>query len=115
MKAKLYQEDDYLIMRSTKPIQAGEEIFNDYGPLPRSDLLRMYGYVTSNYAQYDVVEFSFDLLEETAGKKHNDRSNTWLNRKTQLDDWYDSVFPNFFRLLFANLLRDSTSLKFSQV
>lgn len=86
MKAKLYQEDDYLIMRSTKPIAAGEEIFNDYGPLPRSDLLRMYGYVTSNYAQYDVVEFSFDLLEEISGKKHNDRSKTWLKTKNQLDD-----------------------------
>jgi SET domain-containing protein 6 len=54
--AKLFDEDGYLVMKSIAPIKAGEEIFNDYGPLPRSDLLRMYGYITPNYAQYDVVE-----------------------------------------------------------
>ena len=53
-------------MRATRPIAAGDEIFNDYGPLPRSDLLRMYGYVTDNYAQYDVVEVSSKLLHDTA-------------------------------------------------
>jgi SET domain-containing protein 6 len=54
--AKLFDEDDYLIMRAIVPIKAGDQVFNDYGPLPRSDLLRMYGYITPNYAQYDVVE-----------------------------------------------------------
>lgn len=53
-QARLFQEDDYLIMKSTKTTAAGEHKFNDYGPLPRSDLLRMYGYVTDNYAKYDV-------------------------------------------------------------
>jgi SET domain-containing protein 6 len=47
-------------MKALKPIKGGEEIFNDYGPLPRSDLLRRYGYITNNYAIYDVVEISFD-------------------------------------------------------
>jgi SET domain-containing protein 6 len=45
-------------MRSIKPIATGEEIFNDYGQLPRSDLLRRYGYVTQNYGPYDVAEIS---------------------------------------------------------
>ncbi len=50
-------------MRSIKPIASGEEILNDYGQIPRSDLLRRYGYVTENYAPYDVVEIStHDLL-----------------------------------------------------
>jgi SET domain-containing protein 6 len=50
-------------MRSIKPIARGEEIFNDYGPLPRSDLLRRYGYITENYGPYDVTEMSTqDLL-----------------------------------------------------
>lgn len=49
-------------MRSIKPITAGEEIFNDYGQLPRSDLLRRYGYVTENYGKYDVAEISTDDL-----------------------------------------------------
>lgn len=54
-------------MKSTKPIQKGEEIFNDYGELPRSDLLRRYGYVTDNYSQYDVVEFPLETICHVAG------------------------------------------------
>lgn len=54
-------------MKAIKPIKAGEEIFNDYGEIPRSDLLRRYGYVTDNYAQYDVVELSLDQICQAAG------------------------------------------------
>lgn len=85
-QARLFQESDYLIMKATKPIAAGGQIFNDYGPLPRSDLVRMYGYITDNYAQYDVVEFSHDLLLEVAGKKHNKEDKAWLKREQQLDE-----------------------------
>jgi SET domain-containing protein 6 len=49
-------------MKALKPIKAGEEILNDYGPLPRSDLLRRYGYITDNYEKYDVVEVAIDLV-----------------------------------------------------
>ncbi|KIV80513.1 hypothetical protein PV11_08008 [Exophiala sideris] len=84
--ARLFQEENYLIMKATKPIAAGEQIFNDYGPLPRSDLLRMYGYVTDNYAKYDVVEFSHDLILEVAGKKHDRNNKMWLKREEQLDE-----------------------------
>ena len=82
--ARLFQEDDYLIMKAIKPIKAGEECFNDYGPLPRSELLRMYGYITDNYKQYDVVDFEHDLLENVAGPKAN--SKEWEKRKEQLDE-----------------------------
>ena len=51
-------------MRAVQPIKAGNEILNDYGPLPRSDLLRMYGYTTENYAQYDVVELSSETIDK---------------------------------------------------
>lgn len=54
-------------MKAIKPIKAGEEIFNDYGEIPRSDLLRRYGYVTDNYAQYDVVELSLNQICQAAG------------------------------------------------
>ncbi|KAJ4354074.1 Ribosomal lysine N-methyltransferase 4 [Didymosphaeria variabile] len=64
--ARLFYEEQSLSMKALKAIQTGEEIFNDYGPLPRSDLLRRYGYVTDNYAQYDVVEIPFDLVAQTA-------------------------------------------------
>ncbi|OAP59529.1 hypothetical protein AYL99_06827 [Fonsecaea erecta] len=84
--ARLFQETDYLIMRSTKHIKASEQIFNDYGPLPRSDLLRMYGYITDNYAQYDVVEISHELLLEVAGKNHGTKDAAWLKRAEQLEE-----------------------------
>ncbi|RAL60164.1 hypothetical protein DID88_000788 [Monilinia fructigena] len=49
-------------MRAIKPIPKGDEIFNDYGQLPRSDLLRRYGYVTDGYSAHDVAEISAELI-----------------------------------------------------
>lgn len=63
--ARLHYGADALTMEAVIDIKAGEEIFNDYGSLPRSDLLRRYGYVTPNYEQYDVVEIPIDLIVET--------------------------------------------------
>jgi len=56
--ARLVCDNEDLEMRTIKPIAKGEEIFNDYGQLPQSDLLRRYGYVTERYSVYDVVEIS---------------------------------------------------------
>jgi SET domain-containing protein 6 len=64
--AKLFYEDDAVVMRSIKSIAAGEQIYNDYGPLPRADVLRRYGYVTEEYAKYDVVELGDELISQTA-------------------------------------------------
>jgi len=80
--ARLFHEDDFLIMKATRNIQAGDEIFNDYGPLPRSDLLRMYGYITDNYSAYDVVEVSADLIENVAVSAGTDQS--YLAQQVQL-------------------------------
>lgn len=55
-------------MQATKPIPKGTEIFNDYGPLPQSDLLRRYGYLTENYAKYDVVELPTSMIIEEGAK-----------------------------------------------
>lgn len=57
-------------MISLKPIKAGEEIYNDYGQLPRSDLLRRYGYITDAYSQWDVVEIDSSLIIERATNYH---------------------------------------------
>jgi SET domain-containing protein 6 len=54
-------------MKATQFIREGEEIFNDYGELPRSDLLRRYGYITDNYTQYDVVELRLETICHVAG------------------------------------------------
>ncbi|KAL1304478.1 hypothetical protein AAFC00_003469 [Neodothiora populina] len=60
--ARLFYEKSVVTMRALKPIAAGEEIFNDYGPLPRADLLRRYGYITQGHAIYDVVEIPRQLV-----------------------------------------------------
>lgn len=59
-------------MKAIKPIKEGDEIFNDYGEIPRSDLLRRYGYVTENYAPYDVIELPLDAICEAAGLESAD-------------------------------------------
>ena len=75
MKARLFQEDSGLVMKAIKPISAGAEIFNDYGEIPRADLLRRYGYVTDNYAPYDVVELPLELICQAAGLENADIEN----------------------------------------
>lgn len=76
--ARLFHEGDVLIMKSTKDIRAGEEIFNDYGPLPRSEMLRMYGYFTDNYSAFDVVQISVDLIGEVAASSGTNQSHLKL-------------------------------------
>ena len=89
--AKIFQEDDMLIMRSIKPISKGEQIFNDYGPLPRSDLLRMYGYVTDQYAQYDVVELDFSSIAQIARSTSQETQTDWNKKLQELEqqDFFD--------------------------
>ena len=93
--AKIFQEDDMLIMRSIKPISKGDQIFNDYGPLPRSDLLRMYGYVTDEYAQYDVVEIDFSSIAQIARRVSRLESQTEWDKKVQeleQQDFFDDGY-----------------------
>ncbi|KAF2114915.1 hypothetical protein BDV96DRAFT_87934 [Lophiotrema nucula] len=90
--ARLFYEESSLSMKALKPIKAGEEIFNDYGPLPRSDLLRRYGYITDNYAQYDVVEVPFEMVTEAvaAEKLPNiDERVAYLDEQCVIDTGYD--------------------------
>ncbi|KAL5334795.1 hypothetical protein BJX70DRAFT_347159 [Aspergillus crustosus] len=90
--ARLFQEESSLVMKAIKSIQAGEEIFNDYGEIPRADLLRRYGYVTDNYTPYDVIELSLDLLCSCAGLSNSDIESQprlqFLESLDLLDDGY---------------------------
>lgn len=98
--ARLFYEKDYLEMKAIKPIAAGEEIFNDYGPLPRSDLLRRYGYITDNYAQYDVAEISMDLVTDiaTAQGLWSDERLEYLDEQEILDTGYDITASSPFTI-----------------
>lgn len=56
-----------MTMIALKHIRKGQQIFNDFGQLPRSDLLRRYGYVTDNYKKWDVVEVNIeDVIHATS-------------------------------------------------
>jgi SET domain-containing protein 6 len=67
--ARLHYDGEELEMRAIRPIKADEEILNDYGQLPRSDLLRRYGYVTEKYAIFDVVELPTTTITEYIRKQ----------------------------------------------
>ncbi|KAF8460386.1 hypothetical protein BDZ91DRAFT_684777, partial [Kalaharituber pfeilii] len=54
--ARLFHHPDSLSMVPLRDIPANTLLYNDYGPLPRSDLLRRYGYLTLGHAKFDVVE-----------------------------------------------------------
>lgn len=99
--ARLFYEKDVLEMKALKSIAAGEEIFNDYGPLPRSDLLRRYGYVTDNYAQFDVVEIPMDLVTDVLAANNiicgEDRLQ-YLDEQEVLDTGYDVTTSEPFTL-----------------
>ncbi|KAJ4353085.1 Ribosomal lysine N-methyltransferase 4 [Ascochyta clinopodiicola] len=98
--ARLFYEANFLDMKAIKPIRAGEEIFNDYGPLPRSDLLRRYGYITDNYAQYDVVEIPMDLVTDlaTAIGIYSEARIEYLDEQEVIDTGYDLTVSNPFTL-----------------
>ncbi|KAJ4321275.1 N-lysine methyltransferase setd6 [Fusarium piperis] len=61
--AHVNHEEESLTVTSLRPIKAGEEVFNYYGPHPNSELLRRYGYVTERHSRYDVVEIPWDVVE----------------------------------------------------
>ncbi|SPJ80208.1 related to RMS1 - regulatory protein [Fusarium torulosum] len=61
--AHVNHEEERLTVTSLRPIKAGEEILNYYGPHPNSELLRRYGYVTEKHSRYDVVEIPWNVVE----------------------------------------------------
>lgn len=55
-------ESDCFEMKATKNIKKGDQVYNTYGELPNSDLLRRYGYVEQGGTDYDVVEIPTSLI-----------------------------------------------------
>lgn len=58
-------------MVASKAIKKGQEILNDYGQRPRSDLLRRYGYITNNAKIWDVVELDSMTVIQIASEHHS--------------------------------------------
>lgn len=64
-------------MTAIRPIRAGEEILNYYGPLANGELLRRYGYVTQKHARYDVVEVAWSLALSVVKEQLQLDEKTW--------------------------------------
>lgn len=79
LQAHVNHGDSSLTVMSLRPIKAGEEILNYYGPHPNSELLRRYGYVTERHSRYDVVEIPWDVVESTM-TTHFGISNSTLEK-----------------------------------
>lgn len=105
--ARLYYDPDCVTMKTLTAVKAGEQLFNDYGPLPRSDLLRRYGYITDNYTQYDVVEIPYTLVLEVAqaSQAHLDAKIEWMQEHDLFDDAFDISWPLEDESLFPWQLR----------
>ncbi|KAK8110656.1 SET domain-containing protein RMS1 [Apiospora kogelbergensis] len=84
--AHVNHEDDFLTVTSLKPISAGQQVLNYYGPLSNSELLRRYGYVTSNHARYDVVELSWNMVLSVLKDHLRLDESTWGQAINQLDE-----------------------------
>lgn len=120
--ARLFYDVDTVSMRTIKPVKAGDELYNDYGPLPRADLLRRYGYMSDRYTKYDVAEMSWTFVIEAthyffpAWKVlQNDELGEALEDAELYQDDYvisndneeeeEPMFPFALQILLANIVR----------
>ncbi|KAK8143085.1 hypothetical protein G3M48_007731 [Beauveria asiatica] len=78
--------DNELTVTALRPIKAGEEILNYYGPHPNSELLRRYGYVTERHSRYDVVEIPWELVEAATVSQLGLSQEAWAKVRGQLDE-----------------------------
>ncbi|OAA39631.1 SET domain-containing protein RMS1 [Beauveria brongniartii RCEF 3172] len=78
--------DNELTVTALRPINAGEEILNYYGPHPNSELLRRYGYVTERHSRYDVVEIPWELVEAATVSQLGLSQEAWAKVRGQLDE-----------------------------
>ncbi|KFX87115.1 hypothetical protein V490_08547 [Pseudogymnoascus sp. VKM F-3557] len=98
--ARLHYDGEELEMRAIKSIKSGEEILNDYGQIPRSDLLRRYGYVTDKYAPFDVAEVSTSsitdyIYQDLAGELKTQPSAAEIEARLELarrEDVYEDAY-----------------------
>ncbi|KAF2823201.1 SET domain-containing protein RMS1 [Ophiobolus disseminans] len=67
-------------------LKTGTEILNYYGPLPSSELLRRYGYVTPAHRVYDVVELSWNSVLSALADELNLPAEVLGEVETEFDE-----------------------------
>lgn len=113
--ARLFYHATSLLMKSTKPIGKGDQIYNTYGDLPNSDLLRRYGYVQLPNP-HDLLELPGDLITSICTLSEVDKLERvdWLLDVEVLDDSFDldhsGIVPN--ELLSTVLVLGMTTPEF---
>lgn len=65
-------------------IPAGAEILNYYGPLPTSELLRRYGYVTPEHQRYDVVDIPWSTVRNALQEQLGISNDSWRQLASQV-------------------------------
>ncbi|QRV79689.1 RuBisCO LSMT substrate-binding protein [Ceratobasidium sp. AG-Ba] len=105
--AKLFYEPAVLKMVTTKPVSAGEQIWNTYGDPPNSDLLRRYGYIDALGTGLDIVELKGSLVVECVSLAEDER-------KARVDWWLEMGGDDTFTLEMTSLL-PSSLLSFVQL
>jgi N-lysine methyltransferase SETD6 len=81
-------------MRSIRAIPKGQQIYNTYGNLPNSDLLRRYGYVIPD-SRDDIVEIPFEMIVETVPfmtKEEVERRIALLEEEGVFEEYAHSSF-----------------------
>ncbi|PPR01715.1 hypothetical protein CVT24_001591 [Panaeolus cyanescens] len=111
---KLFYEPQSLKMVTTRPIQAGEQIWNTYGDLPNAELLRRFGHTdlvdlgsgkTGNPG--DVVELRADLVLQSIIEVHPEFENA--NLEERIDWWLEAGGDDVFVLDYDELPQDFIS------
>lgn len=77
--------DDELTITTLRDVKAGDEILNCYGPHPNSELLRRYGYVTSQHSRYDVVEIPWEAVQDALMSELNVSREVLARAMEQID------------------------------
>ncbi|KAK3984428.1 hypothetical protein QBC44DRAFT_336988 [Cladorrhinum sp. PSN332] len=96
--AHINHSADFLTAVSLRPISAGEEILNFYGPLSSAELLRRYGYVTPRHSRWDVVELTWDTFASRlparffAGDKLTPPQLESIHRRVKESEDYEEAF-----------------------
>ncbi|EUC41501.1 hypothetical protein COCMIDRAFT_106063 [Bipolaris oryzae ATCC 44560] len=83
--AHVHHGDQLQVTSLRERIPAGSEILNYYGPLPSSELLRRYGYVTPEHHRYDVAELPWSLVRTALAEELKLSEDTIADIERKLD------------------------------
>ncbi|EMD84936.1 hypothetical protein COCHEDRAFT_1149681 [Bipolaris maydis C5] len=94
--AHVHHGDQLQVTSLRESIPAGSEILNYYGPLPSSELLRRYGYVTPEHHRYDVAELPWSLVRTALAEELNLSEDVIADVEGEVERKLDSELEEFF-------------------